>query len=125
MRRNKSVRRNKTKKSRGGAATSLPLSYFNAAIDKVSAFAGKDVLNSAGNIIRPRIEGGAKRLRHVLRRRNTRKRGGFVPTVMEGFSQLAAKYIVPLALFSGYKLLNNRTKKQKQSKKRSTRRRRN
>lgn len=119
MRRNKTARRNKTRKAKGGAATSLPLSYFNSAIDKVSAFAGKDVLNAADSIIRPRIEGGRRLIKSM---RRTRKRGGFVPTIMEGFSQLAAKYIVPVALFSGYKLLNNRTKSQKQSKKRSTRR---
>lgn len=119
MRRNKTARRNKTRKAKGGAATSLPLSYFNSAIDKVSSFAGKDVLNAADSIIRPRIEGGRRLIKSM---RRTRKRGGFVPTIMEGFSQLAAKYIVPVALFSGYKLLNNRTKRQKQSKKRSTRR---
>ncbi len=127
------TRKNITKKNKkSGGATSLPLSYFNSTIDKVGAYAGKDVLLSTPSTIRPRIEGGRKRVlrklnktKKALKTKKTKKeskmKGGFVPTIMEGFSQAAAKYITPLVLFSGYKLLNNYKKTQKAQKKRSTR----
>jgi hypothetical protein len=40
-------------------------------------------------------------------------RGGFYPSVMGEFTTLASKYIVPIALFAGYKLLGRFTKKGK------------
>ena len=44
-------------------------------------------------------------------RKNTPARGGFVPSIGEPFSLLASKYITPLALYSGYKLIANMNKK--------------
>jgi hypothetical protein len=120
------TRKNITKKNKkSGGATSLPLSYFNSTIDKISAYAGKDVLLSTPTTIRPRIEGGRKRVLRKLNKtkkakKESKMKGGFVPTIMEGFSQAAAKYITPLVLFSGYKLLNKYKKTQKRQKKRST-----
>jgi hypothetical protein len=68
-----------------------------------NASAGNDITGYYDNIARPglSVKGG---------KRHTRKRGGFVPSVMEGFSILASKYITPLALFSGYKLMNKTRK---------------
>ncbi len=47
-------------------------------------------------------------------------RGGFMPSIMDGFAAAASKYIVPIALFAGYKLM---TRKQKKGSRRHTRRR--
>ena len=53
-------------------------------------------------MIRPRIGGGRGRRKTHHRR----IKGGFVPSVMEGFSMAASKYVAPLALMLMYKLLN-------------------
>jgi hypothetical protein len=37
-------------------------------------------------------------------KKQKKMKGGFVPTVMEGFSFYAAKYITPMALFAAYKM---------------------
>ncbi len=95
---------------RGGGP--LPLQYFGAAAP-VSAEAGSDRLAVQGNTIRPSIGG--------KRRKSRRMRGGFYPSIMGNFTALASKYIVPIALFAGYKLLGRFTKK---GKKRATSKRR-
>lgn len=51
-------------------------------------------------MIRPRIGGGRRKTHH------RRIKGGFIPSVMEGFSMAASKYVAPLALMLMYKLLN-------------------
>jgi hypothetical protein len=65
---------------------------------------------------------GAKRTKGAKRtigaKRSTRAKklkGGFIPSIMDGFVTHAAKYIVPLALFAGYKLLTRKGKKGKRS----------
>ena len=66
-----------------------------------------------GSLIRPRIGGGrTKRSTHAKKTKRTKKqRGGFVPSIMEGFCVAASKYIVPLALFAGYKWMTRSKKK--------------
>jgi hypothetical protein len=86
--------------------------------------AGGDVLIPHGSLIRPRIGGGTKRSKQRKQRKQrkqTKRRkqsgkqsGGFVPTIMEGFCMAASKYIVPLALFAGYKWMT-RSKKGKKT----------
>ena len=44
-------------------------------------------------------------------RKAHKSRGGFVPSVMDGFVTAASQFIVPLALYSGYKLLSRKQKK--------------
>jgi len=95
---------------RGGGP--LPLQYFGAAAP-VSAEAGSDRLAVQGNTVRPSIGG--------KRRKSRQMRGGFYPSVMGNFTALASKYIVPIALFAGYKLLGRFTRK---GKKRATSKRR-
>ena len=71
-----------------------------------------------GSLIRPRI-GGARTKRAKQSKRTKKQRGkqrgkqsgGFIPTVMEGFCMAASKYIVPLALFAGYKWMTRSQKK--------------
>jgi hypothetical protein len=94
--------RNKTRR-RGGAATVFPLKYFDPSAPTPDAAAGRNLLHASGMGIRPKIGG---------RRRKTRRaRGGFVPSVMGGFLASASKYIAPLALFAGYKLMTRKGKK--------------
>ena len=95
-------------RKRGGNRP-LPLQYFGAAAP-VSASAGGDRLDVTGYMVRPTI-GGQRSMR--------KKHGGFYPTVMGNFIPAASKYITPLALFAGYKLLK---KSQDTKKKRRTRR---
>ena len=96
-------RRNKTRK--GGAATAFPLKYFNPDTPTPDVAAGRNLLHASGMGIRPKIGG---------RRRKTRRmrkaKGGFVPSVMGSFLASASKYIAPLALFAGYKLLTRKGK---------------
>ena len=110
-------------KSRRRGGSSFPLQYYNSKAPFVSGPAGTD-MQSYGNIIRPHIpmKGGSKGglkcgLKGGLKggSRRKRSRGGFVPSVMEGFVALTSKYITPLALFSGYKLMTR--KKSKEGKK--------
>jgi hypothetical protein len=86
--------------SRGGAGP-LPLSYFTGKAP-ISADAGRNFLVSEGMGVRPRI-GGSSSSR--TNKRRTKRRGGFVPSVMGNFMASASKYIVPIALFAGYKMV--------------------
>jgi len=104
----------KQRSLRGG--NPLPLRYFNVNAYHPDATAGVDVLHSSA-YIRPKIGGRVTR-RHC-KSKTRGKRGGFIPTVMEPFVAGVSKYIVPIALYSGYKLMMNHTSKKKKSKKRN------
>jgi hypothetical protein len=95
----------------------FPLKYYNSMAVEPSAAPGRDLLYTVGNTVRSAIPimGGNKRSKCSKRskRGTCRKRGGFVPSVMGGFVEAASKYIVPLALFAGYKLM---TKKKRRTK---------
>jgi len=111
------TRRNKRK---GGAATVFPLKYFDPSATEPSADAGRDLLRAIPPLgVRPKIGGSrlkrrlhAKRTKRITRTKRTI--GGFVPSIMDGFVAAASKYIVPVVLFAGYKLM---TRKQRHSKK--------
>jgi hypothetical protein len=105
--------RNKSRKNKGGAATVMPLQYYNPNAQGPTADAGHDLLKAIPSMgIRPRIGGSQKR------RRTKRTRGGFVPSIMGNFVAAASKYVVPIALFAGYKML---TRKGKRSSRRTQR----
>ena len=95
----------------GGAATVFPLKYFNSTAREPSASSGIDLLPTSGNMVRPRIGGKSKTRNTRNKSKTRRKRGGFVPSVMGGFVEAASKYIVPLALFAGYKLMTKKKSK--------------
>jgi len=101
------------RKSRKQGGGPLPLEYFGVKTGNYSAASGSDVLDVKGQTIRPHIGGRVTRNRklpHKSQRKSQRKtRGGFIPSVMEGFAFAANKYIVPLALFAGYKMINNKS----------------
>lgn len=82
----------------------------NASISTSSA--GSDVMRPFGPVIRSQI-GGKK----------TRKRGGFVPSVMGGFVTSASKYITPMVLFAAYKMVNRPTKYRNKGKRATHKRR--
>jgi hypothetical protein len=106
-------RRNKSKKRSGGAATVFPLKYFDPSAKTPDADSGHNLLKAEAPFgVRPRIGG---------KRRTKRRSGGFMPSIMEPFVHAASKYIVPIALYAGYKLM---TRKGKKGAKRITRRRR-
>jgi hypothetical protein len=98
--------RRSRKRSKGGAATAFPLHYFGAK-EPFAADAGRALLPIPvdGMGVRPRIGG----------RRSHKRKGGFYPSVMGDFTISASKYIVPMALYAGYKMMSH--------KKRRTRRR--
>ena len=109
-------RRNKSKRRTvGGGATVLPLQYYNPGLRAPSAGAGQDILRaSPPTEVRPKIGG---------KRKKTRKtKGGFVPSIMDGFVAAASRFIVPLSLYSGYKLLSRKQRKQKKQGRRTRRR---
>jgi len=117
------TKRNKRKRSirrKGGAATAFPLSYFDGKTPAACASAGRDLLPASGMGVRPGIGlrigpsvGGGCGC-------TIPRRGGFYPSVMGSFAQSASKYIVPMSLYAGYKMLK---KSQEKSAKRKTRRR--
>lgn len=101
---------------RGGAATAFPLKYFSADAIEPAVSAGRDLLKAIPPMgVRPRI-GGSRKSKRVIKKH----RGGFVPSVMGNFVAAASKYIVPIALFAGYKMLTKKGKKG--SRRRHTRR---
>ena len=61
-----------------------------------------------------------RRARQNTKRRRTRRtlrtlrtKGGFYPSVMGSFVAAASKYIVPVALFAGYRLMKKGTRRTK------------
>ena len=103
----KTTYKNKKKYQGGNGATVYPLQYYKADMPAPAAEPGSDLLKaSLPNIVRPRIGGKRK----TIRKRKAQN-GGFVPSVMNGFLTAAQKYIVPIALFAGYKFMTKKGKK--------------
>ena len=91
---------------KGGA---LPLRYFDPSVQEFSSDAGHNVLGVSGLEVRPKI-GGTRRNKRSNKshtKRNRRHKGGFIPSIMEPLVLGVSKYIAPLAMFSGYKLINS------------------
>jgi hypothetical protein len=106
MKRSSTKRSSRRKSSKGGNQP-FPLKYFNLGASQPSAPAGSDILPIRGNVVRPSI-GGKRVLKTRRARRQKRTKGGFLPSVMGNFVASASKYIVPLTLFAGYKLMTKR-----------------
>ena len=92
----------------------MPMKFFNANAAEPAAWGGRNIQYASGLGIRPAIGG-------------TRSKGGFYPSVMGSFTDLAGRFITPVALYAGYKLITNRThhkrsKRSKRSKRRTKRR---
>lgn len=95
-------RKHSRKRREGGAATAFPLHYFGSKAP-IAADAGRALLPIPidGMGIRPRI--GGKRTR-----RSRKRKGGFYPSVMGDFTISASRYIVPMALYAGYKMMSHK-----------------
>lgn len=87
----------------------LPLRYYAPNAATYDASSGRDLLRVSGNVVRPAI--GGKRRTRTSRTRKQKQKGGFVPSVMEGFCAATSKYVVPLALFAIHSLVRKGTQK--------------
>jgi len=94
----------------------FPMKYYNANYQEESGSEGYDRLNVSGDLIRSKIGGRRKsrKSRKSHKSHKSRKQtGGFIPSIMEGFSAMASKYITPLALFALHKLMERPTYKKR------------
>lgn len=99
-------------RQRGGLP--MPLSYLKTEYTEPSASSGVNVLVAQPGLGRPVLNATGGKRRHVKRTRRSRfghRRGGFFhPSAMGSFIRNAGR-LVPIAAYSGYKLLNNKTRK--------------
>jgi hypothetical protein len=109
--------------------------YPNVDLPTPDAAAGRDTLNTlrTGSMVRPILHqtatfrGGKRRsMKHrratrKVTRQSRRQKGGFIPSIGEGFSALAAKYITPVALYSLFRFMNgkSRTRRVRRNRRRS------
>jgi hypothetical protein len=92
-----------------------PLSYYDPSQVYIGE-EGHDLLQANGWMIRPQIGGKRKTKKtktKIKTKTKTKTKGGFIPSIMGGFTSTAAKYITPMVLFAGYKMLKNPTKMKK------------
>ena len=105
----------KTRKQRGGAATSLPQSYFAPISSGLPSLPGTQVsTNATSSMIRPALmsqRGGYKKQQkqqkqqQQLKNYRTRKmRGGFSPTVMGPFLKNVEALAAPVSIYLAYKM---------------------
>jgi len=101
----------KTRKQRGGAATSLPQSFFAPTTSGLPSLPGTQVsTNATTSMIRPALmsqRGGYKKQQKQKQKnyRTRKMRGGFSPTVMGPFLKNVEALAAPLSIYLGYKLL--------------------
>jgi hypothetical protein len=89
--------------------SNLPAPYFKVNMSQPDALEGRNLLSPiamTSDMIRPRI-GGRRTRKQKRRQQRKQKKGGFLPSVGEGFSAVAAKYITPIALYSLYRFMDN------------------
>ena len=111
-------------------SVNMPAKYNGVPLVQLSADAGSDVLgmSQTSAMVRPsiRMSGGKSRRRryatrkitkhhtqkqhkkHTKQQKHKKQKGGFLPSVGEGFAALSAKYITPVALFGLYRFVKNR-----------------
>ena len=109
MRSTRSTR--KTRKQRGGAATPLPLSFFNPGSASFSASANAISTSQTSSLARQGIyqTGGSKKQQSKsLKGKKTQKqkqRGGFSPSVMGPFIKNVEALAAPLSIYLGWKMI--------------------
>ena len=80
----------------------MPMKFFDPQAEEPAAWAGRNLQYASGLGIRSAVGG--------KRSKRSKRKGGFYPSVMGSFTQSAARFITPIALYAGYKLLTNRTR---------------
>ena len=103
-----SNKRKITRKQRGGAATPLPLSFFNPGSASFSASANAISTSQTSSLARQGIyqTGGSKS--KSLKGKKTQKqkqRGGFSPSVMGPFIKNVEALAAPLSIYLGWKMI--------------------
>jgi len=85
----------------------MPLSYVNPSYREPSAYASSGRVISQVGLARPSLNltGGSLKKR-MKKSRNTRKRGGFYPSVMGGMIQNGPR-LIPAAAVTGYRMVKN------------------
>jgi len=119
-----SNKRKTTRKQRGGAATPLPLSFFNPGSASFSASANAVSTSQTSSLARQGIyqTGGAKSKKQQSKKQQTKKqqskkqqskkqqktrkqRGGFSPSVMGPFIKNVEALAAPLSIYLGWKMI--------------------
>ena len=105
-------------------AAPMPAQYNAVQLKQSFEGTGADMLKTAQTsaMVRPEIgvKGGKRSYRRrIVNRRSkvTRKRGGFLPSVGEGFAALAAKYVTPVALYSLFRFMRGSKKTRRSTRK--------
>jgi len=106
-----------TRKQRGGAATPLPLSFFNPGSAPFSASASALSTAATSTLARAGIyqTGGGKKSKQKSRKQQSKKqqkqkslkkqRGGFSPSVMGPFLKNVEALAAPLSIYLGWKMI--------------------
>jgi hypothetical protein len=105
-----SNKRKTTRKQRGGAATPLPLSFFNPGSASFSASANALSTSQTSSLARQGIyqTGGAKSRKGKKKQQKSLKkkqRGGFSPSVMGPFIKNVEALAAPLSIYLGWKMI--------------------
>jgi len=105
-----SNKRKTTRKQRGGAATPLPLSFFNPGSASSSASANALSTAATSTLARQGIyqTGGAKSRKQQKSRKHQKsrkQRGGFSPSVMGPFIKNVEALAAPLSIYLGWKMI--------------------
>ena len=109
-----SIKRKTTRKQRGGAATPLPLSFFNPGSASFSASANALSTSQTSSLARQGIyqTGGAKKQQQKKQQqkkqqktRKQKQRGGFSPSVMGPFIKNVEALAAPLSIYLGWKMI--------------------
>jgi len=114
-----SNKRKTTRKQRGGAATPLPLSFFNPGSASLSASASNLSTAATSTLARQGIyqTGGAKSRKGQKKQKKQQKsrkqqksikqkqRGGFSPSVMGPFIKNVEALAAPLSIYLGWKMI--------------------
>ena len=91
----------------------MPMKFFDPQAEEPAAWAGRNLQYASGLGIRSAVGGKRQRRQKRSTRKSSKRskrKGGFYPSVMGSFTQSAARFITPIALYAGYKLLTNRTR---------------
>ena len=109
-----SIKRKTTRKQRGGAATPLPLSFFNPGSASFSASANALSTSQTSSLARQGLyqTGGAKKQQQKKQQqkkqqktRKQKQRGGFSPSVMGPFIKNVEALAAPLSIYLGWKMI--------------------